>query len=69
MTEIWNRFPGGVMEFSSQETLRSHLDTVLCSWLWVVMRVGPPEVPSSLYLRNSEKCIQSDGLVFPWGKF
>lgn len=49
LTETWNRLSRGAVESSSQEIPWSHLDIVLYSWLYVVMGVGPPEVPSSLY--------------------
>jgi len=35
--EPWHRLPGEIVESPSLEIFKTHLDTVLCSLLWVTL--------------------------------
>jgi len=37
VTEHWHRLPRGAVESPSLEILKTHLDKVLCSLLWVTL--------------------------------
>jgi len=37
VTEHWHRLPREVVESPSLETLKTHMDKVLCSLLWVTL--------------------------------
>jgi len=37
VTECWNRLPRVIVESPSLEMFKSHVDTVFCSWLQVIL--------------------------------
>lgn len=52
VTEHWHRLPSEIVESLSLDIVKSHLDVVPCSWLWVTMlaqgEVGPNDFQRSL---------------------
>ena len=73
VTEPWPRLPREAVESPSLEMFRTHLDTVLCSLLWVTLLgqgvgLGDPQrsLPTPTMLGFCEMCHRRAGSCCAW---